>query len=320
MNDEGDNVEKAYFELQWPRDNLFIRCFAHEIAQYRYHWHPQEYELNILLRGSQEFCYGAEITTLKEDDVILVAPGIGHASFAQRANTRALVLQFSSKAFKSYVKKGYMLDFTGCSSTEKNRNEERYRLIRFYVAQVFEAASQGGAYAQLKAKGSMELLLATLCCEFEPQSVKAVQEQDAQQQEVVRRLIAHMEQHYAEKITLEDLAQASQYNRTYVSTLFKNTVGVNFYEYLTRLRFQHALCDLASTEKNLTEIAIDNGFSDLKSFNKRFKETFHRTPIEYRAQMDPQLVVDDAQKRKFVSITDELVCEKLKGYGRLSPG
>ncbi len=310
-------MEKACFELQWPRDNLFIRCFAHEIAQYRYHWHPEEYELNILLRGSQEFCYGAKITTLEEDDVVLVGPGVGHASFAQRANTRALVLQFSAKAFKSYVKKGYMFDFSGCSSAEKTRNEEKYRLIRFYVAQVFDAASQGGAYAQLKAKGSMEMLLATLCCEFDPQPVKAVQEQDAQQQEVVRRLIAHMEEHYAEKITLEDLAQASQYNRTYVSTLFKNTVGINFYEYLTRLRFQHALCDLVSTEKNLTEIAIDNGFSDLKSFNKRFKETLHRTPIEYRAQLNPQLVVDSAQKRKFVPVSDGLVREKIERYGKL---
>lgn len=311
-------MEKAYFEMQWPRDNLFIRCFVHEIAQYRYHWHPEEYELNILLCGSQEFCYGAEITTLEEDDVVLVGPGVGHASFAQRANTRALVLQFSSKAFKPYVKKGYTFDFSACSSVSRDRDEKRYQLIRFYVAQIFEAASSGGTYAQLKAKGSMEMLLATLCCEFAPQQIKAVQEQDVQQQEVIRRLITHMEDHYAEKITLENLAQASQYNRTYVSTLFKNTIGINFYEYLTRLRFQHALSDLAATEKNLTEIAVDNGFSDLKSFNKRFKETLHRTPIEYRMQLDSQLILDGAEKRKFVLASDALVREKIERYGKLS--
>ena len=310
-------MEQARFEMQWPRDNLFISCFAHEISNFHYHWHPEEYELNILLHGSQDFCRGTENKVLEADDVLLVEPGMGHASFAQSANTRALVLHFSSKALKPFVKKGYTLQFSDCCSTAQNRDTEYFRLIRFYAAQVYDAASTGGPYAHLKARGSMELLLAAFCDGFEPRIVKTVPEQEGQQQEVVRRLIAYLERHYREKITLEDLAQAFQYNRTYVSTLFKNTVGINFHEYLTRLRFQHALSELAATEKNLTEIAIDNGFSDLKSFNKRFKETLHRTPAEYRGQLTSNFVLQDPQMRKFVPASDMLVREKIARYTQL---
>jgi hypothetical protein len=49
------------------------------------------------------------------------------------------------------------------------------------------------------------------------------------------------------------LARFSLYNRTYVSTLFKNTIGINFYEYLTRIHIQKALLELSSTSKSLTE-------------------------------------------------------------------
>lgn len=60
---------------------------------------------------------------------------------------------------------------------------------------------------------------------------------------------------------------------------------MNFHEYLSRVRFQHALNDLALTKDGLTDIALRNGFADLKTFNARFRATLHRTPTEYRAQL-----------------------------------
>jgi AraC-like DNA-binding protein len=307
-----------FFEMQWPRDNLYVNCFAHQILNYRYHWHPDQYELNILLCGNQEFCRDQQNVLLEEDDVILVGPGVGHASFAQQANTRALVLHISASAFRAYLKKGFCYAFPSCLSSAATRGDERYRLIRFYAAQIYEAACQGGPYAQLTAKAGTEMLLSTLCRLFDPQTIPAVPEQEEQQQALVRHLIAYIEQHYTEKLTLEDLAGAVQYNRTYLSTLFKNAVGVNFHEYLMRVRFQQALSELATTQKNLTEIAIDNGFSDLKSFNSRFREILHRTPAEYRAQLMPGQIAAPLGQRKYIAPSDALVQKKLDEYAHLA--
>lgn len=301
------------FELQWPRDNLFLYCFVHELAYYRYHWHPEEYELNILLCGRQDFCYGSGTEILEEDDVLLVGPGTGHASFGQIPNTRALVIRFSAAAFKPFVKKGLRMEFPECRSTADTRNQERYRLIRFYAAQILAAARTGGPYSQLQAKAAMEMLLVTLCTRFSPRQVEAVSGQD-EQQEVIRRLTAYMERNYTQKLTLEDLAQVAQYNRTYISTLFKNTMGINFHEHLTRIRFQHALTDLATTDKNLTQIAMDNGFSDLKSFNKHVRMTLNRMPAEYRVQLGPEPVRQRQEERLYISADDPLVSEKIARY------
>lgn len=46
-------MDLANYKMEWPRERLTVRCFAHDIMNYRYHWHPDEYELNILLHGSQ---------------------------------------------------------------------------------------------------------------------------------------------------------------------------------------------------------------------------------------------------------------------------
>ena len=113
--------------------------------------------------------------------------------------------------------------------------------------------------------------------EFDPQQINLISEED-KRRATIHLLLSYVEEHYAEKLSLEDLADYAQYNRTYVSTLFKQMVGINFHEYLTRVRFQHALNDLTYTKENLTDIALKNGFPDLKTLTARFRSTFQRTP------------------------------------------
>ena len=84
-------MEETYYEMDLPRENIHLRCFAHSIMNYRYHWHPDEYELSIVLKGNQEYCRGTETHSLFEDDLILTAPGNSHASMRQQPGTRALV-------------------------------------------------------------------------------------------------------------------------------------------------------------------------------------------------------------------------------------
>lgn len=305
-------MDSATYELDLPRENIHMRCFAHNITNYRYHWHPDEYELSILLCGKQAYCRGSENYLLTEDDVILTAPGNGHASLTQEAGTRALVLHFSAAVFKPLVKKGIIYQFPSCRSGSENRMDECYRLIRFYVSQIFRTVQENSPYAQLAAKAQLELLAICLCTNFEHTTFNVLPE-DVERRAIARRLLGYVEEHYASKLTLEDLADYAQYNRTYISTLFKQMVGINFHEYLTRVRFQHALNDLAGTHDNLTDIALRNGFADLKTFNARFRTTLQRTPAEYRAQLCPERVVGGMQ-RKYLPCDDPLLQRKLREY------
>ena len=305
-------MEETYYEMDLPRENIHLRCFAHSIMNYRYHWHPDEYELSIVLQGTQEYCRGTETHLLSEDDLILTAPGNGHASMRQQPGTRALVLHFPSSALKFLVKKGYIYQFPSCLSDETNRYEDRFCRIRFYASQIWQAIEQGGTYSQLSAKANLELLLITLFAEFDPQQFNLIPEED-KRRSTMRLLLTYVEEHYTEKLSLEDLADYAQYNRTYISTLFKQMVGINFHEYLTRVRFQHALNDLTYTRENLTDIALKNGFPDLKTLTSRFRSTLQRTPAQYRAALKPDEVLYD-KVRQYLDPEDVILRRKLDEY------
>ncbi len=307
-------MEETCYEMDLPRENIHLRCFAHNIMNYRYHWHPDEYELSIVLQGAQEYCRGTDTHSLSENDLILTAPGNGHASMRQQPGTRALVLHFPSSALKFLVKKGYIYQFPSCLSDESNRYEDRFCRIRFYASQIWQAIEKGGTYSQLSAKANLELLLITLFTEFDPQQFNLIPEED-KRRSTMRLLLTYVEEHYTEKLSLEDLADYAQYNRTYISTLFKQMVGINFHEYLTRVRFQHALNDLTYTKENLTDIALKSGFPDLKTLTFRFRSTFQRTPAQYRAALKPDEVLYD-KVRQYLDPEDVVLRRKLDEYAK----
>ena len=131
----------------------------------------------------------------------------------------------------------------------------------------------------------------------------------------MRLLLTYVEEHYAEKLALEDLADYAQYNRTYISTLFKQMVGINFHEYLTRVRFQHALNDLTYTRDNLTDIALKNGFPDTKDSHCPFPFHLpaHSRPVP--GGVKPDEVLYD-KVRQFLDPQDMVLRKKLGEYAK----
>lgn len=196
----------ADYQMEWPRENLTVRCFAHDIMNYRYHWHQDVYELNVLLYGTQDYCRGAQSQMLNENDVILTPPGVGHASMSHQANTCAIVVHFSSSVLRSLLPKGKTWQFPSCLSCKDTQDEMRYRKIRFYVAQILTAMRLGGPYAQVCVRANTDLLAVTLCSDFDPQSLHEMPENE-QRQASFRSIISYVENHYAERLTLEQLAE-----------------------------------------------------------------------------------------------------------------
>lgn len=98
----------------------------------------------------------------------------------------------------------------------------------------------------------------------------------------VRRACAYIEQHYAEHLTLESMAQIVNLSPVYFSNLFKKEEGMNFTEYLTAYRMKVAKELLRAGDKNINEIADQLGYSDARYFSKVFKKEVGVKPTDYR--------------------------------------
>ncbi len=91
-----------------------------------------------------------------------------------------------------------------------------------------------------------------------------------------------IESRYFENIELEDAAKYCSLSKYYFAHLFKNTVGMTFCEYLTLYRLERAVPLLLGTDKKISGIALDCGFSNIRSFNRAFRRIYKKSPGEYR--------------------------------------
>ena len=94
----------------------------------------------------------------------------------------------------------------------------------------------------------------------------------------------YLEQHYAEKITLDELSTRFFINKYYLTRVFKEQFGQSITAYLTSLRITHAKQLLRFSEKSVEEIGLECGLGQLHYFSRVFKEVEGVPPSIYRSQ------------------------------------
>ena len=95
----------------------------------------------------------------------------------------------------------------------------------------------------------------------------------------------YIEQHYRENLTLEVLASEIHMNAYYFSSFFKKNAGENFKDYVNKVRLNHAMGLLVTTDKKTYEIADLVGFRDARAFSELFQRTYGETPASYRRRV-----------------------------------
>lgn len=98
----------------------------------------------------------------------------------------------------------------------------------------------------------------------------------------VAQALRYLERHYQEPIALKEVADKVFLNPAYFSTLFKQKTGSTFIERLTEIRIEEAKKKLASSDSKITDIAEQTGFSNIRHFNRVFKNETGLTPKDYR--------------------------------------
>ncbi|MFH0918796.1 MAG: AraC family transcriptional regulator [Fibrobacterota bacterium] len=98
--------------------------------------------------------------------------------------------------------------------------------------------------------------------------------------EPVRR---YLDLNYTEHVSIESLARRSGYSGPYLCRLFKEYTGKTLYDYILDKRAQTAMMLLRSTDKSVSRVAMESGFSDISFFNKLFRRKVGMAPREYRS-------------------------------------
>lgn len=111
---------------------------------------------------------------------------------------------------------------------------------------------------------------------------------DSQDRQRVRRIQNYIQANYQSQISLNNLSDQLYLSNAYLSKYVKKHLGLTFMEYLNNVRLFHAVDELLYTKKNMTHIALDNGFPTSAAFTKAFRDIYGEAPSEYRRKMREQ--------------------------------
>ncbi len=102
----------------------------------------------------------------------------------------------------------------------------------------------------------------------------------------IERVMKYIEQNYNETLTLSSAAQYVHLNAAYLSSLFKQRTGTSFVERLNEIRIQEAKRKMLHHDAKLVTIAEQTGFSNIRHFNRVFKNVTGMAPSEFKEQKD----------------------------------
>ena len=102
------------------------------------------------------------------------------------------------------------------------------------------------------------------------------------QQTVASRIMNWVEDHYANKFSLDALAADMGLSRSYTSRVFRQQTGGSIHEYLLTRRIKRSCDLLRSTPLSIDEIAQAVGFGEVTYFITCFKKMMNQTPLQYR--------------------------------------
>lgn len=100
--------------------------------------------------------------------------------------------------------------------------------------------------------------------------------------ETIMQVKRYIREHFLEAISLADVAREVHLSPFHLSRLFKEKEGVNFVEYLTRLRLDEAKRLLVQTNDTIAAVAQRVGYAEANYFSRLFRRYFGVSPNEYR--------------------------------------
>lgn len=102
---------------------------------------------------------------------------------------------------------------------------------------------------------------------------------------LVSRAVHYIDEHYCEPdLSLDTVAAAVYASPAYLSSLFRQNIGMSFVDYIHDRRIEAAKKLLAAPELTLDEIAERLGYSNVKYFSRVFKKAAGLPPSQYRSQ------------------------------------
>lgn len=252
------------------------------------------YEILYCKGGNVQYLLGADRYRVKRGDIIFVPPGISHRPLYldQLAEPYSRYVMWIQPDFMNQMKKS--LNFSTLEEPVLLRTKDSgwEYLGRYFESACKETATRQEGFEACISSIAIQLFIhLTRACRHS----KAI-EPLTEKKELLDELIAYIENHLSEKITLKSAAAHFYISERAISRLFGEKMDISFYRYVTQRRLIAAKTLIISGEQ-LEQIGEQVGFADYSTFYRAFKQAFSISPRQFKKLQNGMAVKKPAPER-----------------------
>lgn len=249
------------------------------------HWHP-EVELIYGISGVLTVTVSEEKYSLKQGEILFINPEELHSYSSQGELVEYHVAVLDTSLFQYRERHFFEQEFTSRIVNGKlkfprilTKEHPQYEKIAPIIRKLFEEdiTSRTMVFADLTM---------LFCTMQEYNLLEPNLDGTLKKSENIKRCIEYMEEHYAKKITLAEVAELVHMTPNYFCDYFKKQTGLTPFTQLNYIRIRRATKLLRQTEETVGQIAEVCGYENVSFFIRKFKEVKGCTPTAYRKGME----------------------------------
>lgn len=278
---------KSHGSYGFPVLVSYERLSYFDTGEFPWHWHP-EIELTLVMEGEIAYQVNDSLYHLKAGEGLFCntnvlhsghGPGTADCSYLSITFHPRLLYGYSSSVMQNKYM-SHILKSSALASIHLVPGEEWQREI----LEQMEHIRLLDAHRPM----SMELQIQIALMEIWQKIYEHVGQEETtgtengRDTERIRKIMEYIRNHYAEKITLEDLADQIHLCKSESCRLFKRYMNESMFDYLLNYRIERSLELLRQSDLDVTQIAGRVGFANPGYYSRIFKRKMGCTPLEFR--------------------------------------
>lgn len=233
-----------------------------------------------------EYLVGAERYRLQKGDVIIVPPGTSHKPMLPHDMSQPYIrdVLWVSQDLAEQLEKlwGGHEEFPLSVPRLLRTAETRWEYIGDMFRNGVREAERREAGWEAAVVGNSIQLLTYLIRAIQDRTSKALR---AEKPELLDEVLAYVESHLSEKLTLGDVAKHFWVSQSTITQIFRNKMGVSFYRLVIQRRLIAAKL-LILEGGSLEDVGRRVGFTDYSTFYRAFKQEFGISPRQFRKKLE----------------------------------
>lgn len=286
---------KAFHEVRNYNSDLMVWCSGYENISFVAHW-QKEIELVYVRSGEASFHVADQSFKAHAGDLVVCESRQIHYSDSYNTKNHLDFLIFDTNLISSRFQNPHF-KCPLVTAAELENFELTNALERLFMLIPEELDKKQPYYKDIITAAIREFWF--LLKRKLPRTEKAADDsRRARMLEEFQDLLDYIDGHYADDLTLEYASSMMHFSPSHFSKTFKKMMGMNYVTYINMVRIERAIQMLSTNQYRMIDIALECGFSNIRTFNRVFKEITGYTPTEFSLQVDPDVYKTTYYHRK----------------------